>query len=106
MKRHDQSTSSSRGQQRRERQAPSALATFPLSFGRYRNVPLARIPPSYLRWMLTADVPDVDRWAVERYLQAVAPPRQRRPGRHQTLGHLPKTTTLAAGTVGGVESND
>ena len=69
--------------------AASALATFPLSFGKYCNVPLARIPRSYLRWMLRVNVPDTDRWAVGRYLQEVAGPRQHRPGRHQNQ-RIPK----------------
>jgi len=75
MKSYHQSTSSSDRRQRRKHRAPSALATFPLSFGRYRNVPLSKIPTDYLRWMVRTDsVPDVDRWAAERYLQAVARP--------------------------------
>ena len=57
MKSHHQSTSSARRRQRREHRAASALATFPLSFGKYRNVPLARFPDRILRWMLTAERP-------------------------------------------------
>lgn len=65
-----QSNPSGRRRQRRKHRTRSMLATFPLSFGRYRNVPLSQIPRTYLRWMLTAKgVPDADRWAVGRYLQ-------------------------------------
>ncbi len=67
--------------QRREVAASSALCSFPLSFGRYRDVALAQIPRSYLRWMLQADnVPDADRWAAEQFLRAVAGPRRRHVG--------------------------
>jgi hypothetical protein len=93
MKSQPQFTLSGHHRQRRKHQAPSALATFCLAFGKYRNVPLAKIPRSYLRWMLTANVPDADRWAAERYLQAVAPPRRHRPGRRQ------ETTTPVSGTT-------
>jgi len=90
-----------RRQQRRKHQAPSALATFPLSFGKYRNVPLSQIPTDYLRWMVrTESIPDADRWAAGQYLRAVAGPCQRRPA------HPQETTTPAAGTVVGAESND
>ena len=61
-----------RGRCRRKHRA-SDLATFPLSFGRYRNWPMESVPIDYLHWMLTAKhTPIADRWAAERYLQAVA----------------------------------
>ena len=49
MKSQSQSTLSPRRQQRPTYRAPSALATFCLAFGRYRNRPLEQIPRSYLR---------------------------------------------------------
>ena len=97
----NQSTPSARCRQRRKHGAPSALSTFPLSFGRYRNVPLSRIPAAYLRWLVTAEnIPDGDRWAAERYLEAVATRRRRRPGRRHPPGRLQESTTPTAGTVG------
>lgn len=57
----------------------AVLATFTLSFGSYRGWPLEEIPIDYLRWMLTAkNIPVADRWAAERYLQALTGP-----GRHR-----------------------
>jgi uncharacterized protein (DUF3820 family) len=85
MRRHHQSIPLAHRRQRREHWAASALATFPLSFGRYRNKPLAEIPQSYLRWALTANVPDADRWAVQQFLQTTAMPRRRRPGRRPVI---------------------
>lgn len=73
-----QSTRPARRKQRRKPRAPSALQSFPLSFGKYRNVAIAQIPRSYLRWMAQADnVPDADRWAAEQFLRAVAGPGRR-----------------------------
>jgi uncharacterized protein (DUF3820 family) len=107
MKSQPQFTLSGHHRQRRKHQAPSALATFPLSFGRYRDVPLSKIPTSYLRWMVrTESIPDVDRWAVQQYLQAVATPRRHRRGRRQEPGHRQETTTPAGGTVGAAKSNN
>ena len=61
-----------RRRQRKVRTA--ALATFPLSFGRYRNVPLRRIPADYLRWLLSAEnIPPADKWAVEQFLKRPRP---------------------------------
>jgi uncharacterized protein (DUF3820 family) len=96
----NQFTSSARRQQRREHQAPSALADFPLAFGKYRNVPLSKIPTSYLRWMeRTEGVPDADRWVAGQYLRAVAQRRRRRPGRRRGPGQPQETTTPALGSA-------
>lgn len=49
------------------------LAAFRLSFGVHRNKPLAEVPESYLRWMLTQDAGNptlaADIWAAKQYLQ-------------------------------------
>jgi hypothetical protein len=83
MKTQSQSTLSPRRQQRPTYRAPSALSGFCLAFGRYLGVPLSQIPMSYLRWALTVNVSDTDRWAIERYLRECGSPRRRQPARPQ-----------------------
>ncbi len=101
MRSQSQSTPSARRRQRRKHKAASALSTFPLSFGKHAGRPLMDVPRDYLGWMLSAvNIPAADRWAADRYLQAVARPRRRRPGRRHPPGRLQETTTPAAGTVG------
>jgi uncharacterized protein (DUF3820 family) len=101
MKSHNQSILSARWRQRPKRDVISALATFPLSFGRYRNVPLARIPASYLRWLVKAEnVPEADRWAALRYLKAIPAPRGRRSERRHSSGRIQKTTASSAAAIG------
>lgn len=80
--------------QRRRRKAKLTLCRFPLSFGRYRNLPLSKVPVDYLHWMLTAEnTPYADRWAAKQYLDLVTESR-RRPGRPQ------ESTTPTVAPVG------
>lgn len=67
---------------RQNRRDTKTIASFPLSFGRFRNKPLSQVPIYYLRWLVGAEsVPDADRWAVTRYLQNVE--RRRKQQQHQ-----------------------
>jgi uncharacterized protein (DUF3820 family) len=94
MKSQSQCIPSGRRRQRRKDRARSALATFCLAFGKYRNVPLAKVPTDYLLWMVrTEGVPAADRWAAGQYLRAVRRHRRQGPGRPR------EATTPAAGAT-------
>ena len=60
-----------RGNRKRSRKRHKTRPRYgdlPLCFGRFAGRRLADVPESYLRWALTANVPETDKWLIEMFL--------------------------------------